>query len=237
MIFNAGKISTDLSETKNVSSLNIKQSFLPKGQYFEGPTKKQWLFLHHTAGWHNPINTISQWGRDTRGEIATEFVLGGQSVKGNDNSFDGMVCQAFPSGGWAWHLGTGRGTMHSNSVGIEVCNFGQLKDGKTYVNVEASKDQICELAKPFKGYKFWHNYSDKQIETLKELILYIANRDNIDVRKGLPEMIRVKGVDAFDFCNPTHVSKYPGLWNHTNVLNGKVDMYPHPKLIDMLLSL
>jgi len=237
MIFNKGKISTDLSETKAVSDLNIKISHLPKGQYFAGPTKKQWLFLHHTAGWHNPFNTISQWGRDTRGEIATEFVLGGQSVKGNDNLHDGVIAQAFPTGGWGWHLGTGRGTMHSNSVGIEVCNFGQLKDGKTYVNVEAHKDQIIELKAPFKGHKFWHNYSDKQLQVLKELILYIANRDGIDVRKGLPEMIRQKGVSAFDFCDANYVSKNPGLWNHTNVLNGKVDMYPHPKLIDLLLSL
>jgi hypothetical protein len=237
MIFSKGKISTDLSETKAVNDLNIKINYLPKGQYFEGATKKQWLFLHHTAGWHNPFNTISQWGRDTRGEIATEFVLGGQSVKGNDNLHDGVIAQAFPTGGWGWHLGTGRGTMHSNSVGIEVCNFGQLKDGKTYVNVEAAKDQIIELKAPFKGHKFWHNYSDKQLQVLKELILYIANRDGIDVRKGLPEMIRQKGISAFDFCDANYVSKNPGLWNHTNVLNGKVDMYPHPKLIDLLLSL
>jgi len=127
--------------------------------------------------------------------------------------------------------------MHSNSVGIEVCCFGQIKDGKTYVNVVADPKQVIELKKPFRGHKFWHNYSDKQLETLKELILYIANRDGIDVRKGLPEMIRQKGIDAFDFCDATYVSKNPGLWNHTNVLRGKVDMYPHPKLIDLLLSL
>lgn len=237
MIFNKGKATTDLSETKSVSDLTIKTLYLPKGQYFDKPTKKQWLFLHHTAGWQNPFNTISSWGRDTRGEVATEFVLGGQSVKGNDTTHDGVIVQAFPTGGWGWHLGTGRGTMHSNSVGIEVCNFGQIKDGKTYVNVVADPKQVIELKKPFRGHKFWHNYSDKQLETLKELILFIANRDGIDVRKGLPEMIRQKGVDAFDFCDSTYVSKNPGLWNHTNVLRGKVDMYPHPKLIDLLLSL
>jgi hypothetical protein len=27
------------------------------------------------------------------------------------------------------------------------------------------------------------------------------------------------------------------LYTHTNVIRGKVDMYPHPDLIDMLLSL
>ena len=127
--------------------------------------------------------------------------------------------------------------MHRNSVGIEVCNFGSIKDGKTYVGTVADKSQVIELKQPFRGIKTWHNYSDKQLEVLKELILYIANRDSIDVRKGLPEMIRQKGIAAFDFCDANYVSKNPGLWNHTNVLAGKVDMYPHPKLIDLLLSL
>jgi len=237
MIFNKGKATTDLSETKVVSELNFKAVYLPKGQYFVGPTKKQWLFLHHTAGWHNPVNTVTAWARDTRGEVATEFVLGGPSIKGNDNTQDGIIAQSFPAGGWGWHLGTGRGTMHSNSVGIEVCNFGSVKDGKTYVGTVADKSQVIELKQPFRGIKTWHNYSDKQLEVLKELILYIANRDGIDVRKGLPEMIRQKGISAFDFCDANYVSKNPGLWNHTNVLAGKVDMYPHPKLIDLLLSL
>ena len=42
-------------------------------------------------------------------------------------------------------------------------------------------------------------YSDKQIESLRLWILYIAERDGIDVRKGLPELIKEKGADAFEF--------------------------------------
>ena len=231
-----GLLDTDIKE--NNTNLVIEKSYLPKGQYFDGPTPKQWLFLHHTAGWQNPFTTISAWGRDDRGLVATEFVLGGQSIKGNEDIHDGVVVQAFPTGGYGWHLGTGNSVMHRNSVGVEVCNFGQITNGKTYVGTPADPGQIVKLKQPFRGHQFWHKYSDKQIESLKKLILFIANRDNIDVKKGLVELIHSRGAfQAFDYCDVTYCSEHKGLWMHTNVLKGKVDMFPQDELVDMLISL
>jgi hypothetical protein len=136
------------------NGLIINRHFLPKGEYLKGPTKKEYLFLHHTAGWNNPYKTINNWGKDTRGRVATEFVLGGQKVNDNDTQYDGVMVQAFPEGGYGWHLGkNGSQHMHNCSVGIEVNNFGYIKDGKTYAGTIAHKDQIVTLAKPFKGYK------------------------------------------------------------------------------------
>jgi hypothetical protein len=234
-----GLATTDNTEARPmVGSLNIKTQFLPKGEYFTGPTKKDWVFLHHTAGWENPYNVISSWGRDTRGAISTEFVLGGLKSTDNSTTWDGELVQAFPAGGYGWHLGTGNNVMHRNSVGIEVCNFGWVKNGKTYVNTVVDPSQIVKLSKPFRGYTDWHKYSDKQISVLRDWILFIANRDNIDVRKGLPELIRSRGGhEAFDFMDINFVTKNPGLWNHTNVRKDKFDMFPQQELIDMLLSL
>lgn len=216
----------------------IEKAYLPKDQYFAGPTKKEWLFLHHTAGWHNPFTTITGWAKDTRGSIATEFVLGGQSVLGNDYNYDGIVAQAFPEGGYGWHLGTGNNAMHKNSVGIEVCSFGQIDNGKTYVGTVASQTQIVKLKQSFRGHQYWHKYSDKQIQSLKQLIEYIAVRDNIDVKKGLVPLIHSKGAfAAFDFCDVPYCVSNKGLWMHTNVLRGKVDMFPQDELVDMLISL
>lgn len=251
-----GLATTDLQEqipALTAGILDIKRQFLPKGEYLVGPTKKDWLFLHHTAGWNNPYNTISNWGRDTRGAIATEFVLGGQKITDGDSTFDGELVQAFPTGGYGWHLGTGNNVMHRNSVGIEVNNFGYLTQGRwkrnnvwiqgspdkfyTYVGTVADPSQIVTLDKHFRGHKTWHRYSDKQIQVLKDWILFIANRDNIDVRKGLPELIKQKGADAFDVFDIKMCEKTPGLWSHTNVRRDKVDMFPQQELIDMLLSL
>jgi hypothetical protein len=183
-------VTTDNSERLNESNsgLIIEQYFLPKGEYLVGPTNKEYLFLHHTAGGHNPYQVVDMWGRDTRGKIATEFVLGGQSASGNNVKFDGKLIQCLPNGAYGWHLGdNGSQHMHSHSVGIEVCNFGYVVNGKTYANTIVDKSQIVTLPQPFRGHKDWHRYSNKQIEVLKQWILFIAERDNIDVRKGLVE--------------------------------------------------
>jgi hypothetical protein len=233
-----GLLTTDATDCRTeTGELDIKTHFMPRGEYFVGPTKKDWVFLHHTAGWNSPYKTIDNWSRDKRGAIATEFVLGGQNITNGDSTWDGELVQAFPAGGYGWHLGTGNNTMHRNSVGIEVNNFGWVRDGKTYVNTPALDSQIVTLDKPFRGHTTWHRYSDTQISVLRDWILFIADRDNIDVRKGLPELIKTRGVDAFDFFDVAHVTKTPGLWNHTNVRKDKTDMFPQPELIDMLLSL
>ena len=228
---------TDESE-KEYSNFVIHQHYLPKGEYKEGPTNKEYVFIHHTAGWNNPYNTVNNWGRDTRGTVATEFVIGGQSVKGNDNKYDGEVVQAFPEGGYGWHLGrNGSSYMHSHSVGIEVNNFGWIKDGKTYAGTRVEESQIVTLDKAFRGYKTWHRYSDKQIYSLRELILYIGERDNIDIRKGLPALVKDKGVKAFEFNEDAFYGRVKGLWTHTNTRKDKSDMFPQPELLDMLISL
>jgi hypothetical protein len=67
--------------------------------------------------------------------------------------------------------------------------------------------------------------------------LFIADRDDIDIRKGLVELIHKKGADAFDHFDLSLVEKTRGLWTHTNVRKDKVDMFPQPELIDMLISL
>jgi peptidoglycan hydrolase-like protein with peptidoglycan-binding domain len=235
-----GLATTDNSEMfyTTESGLKIVKHYLPKGEYKSGPTDKEFLFLHHTAGWHNPYKVIDQWGNDTRGSIATEFVMGGPSVKGGDTKYDGELLQAFPEGGYGWHLGkNGSQHTHTHSVGIEVCNFGYIKDGKTYAGTKVDPSQIVTLPKPFRGYKDWHRYSDKQIQTLKDFIIFIADRDGVDVRSGLVSEIKKNGVGGFDFNENAYYGKVKGMWTHTNTRKDKFDMFPQPELIDMLLSL
>ena len=233
------EITTDLSETVSTSNeLIIEQKFLDKDEYLKGPTKKEYLFLHHTAGGHNPYQVVTMWNNDTRGRIGTEFVLGGQSVFNGDTTHDGKIVQSFPEGAYGWHLGdNGSEYMHSHSVGIEVCNFGPIKDGKTYTGGKANPLQVVELNQVFRGHKTWHRYSDRQIEVLKSLILYIANRDNIDIHAGLISEIKKKGVKGFEFNSDAYYGKIKGMWTHTNTRKDKSDMFPQQELIDMLLSL
>lgn len=218
--------------------LVVNKYFLPKGQYKEGPTQKEYLFLHHTAGWHNPYKTVDDWATDDRGTIATEFVLGGLSVRGNDDRYDGELVQCLPEGGYGWHLGkNGSQHMHTHSVAIEVCNFSYAVDGKTYVNTPIAEEQLVTLPEPFRGRRQWHAYSDKQIETLRLFILWMAERDSIDVRDGLVAEIKQKGAKAFEFNEDAYNGKIKGMWTHTNTRKDKFDLFPQTNLIDMLLSL
>jgi hypothetical protein len=235
-----GLATTDASEKVYTTDngLVINRHSLPVGEYKQGPINAEWLFLHHTAGWHNPYKTIDSWGRDSRGAVATEFVLGGPSVKGNDDKYDGEMVQAFPEGNYGWHLGkNGSQKMHVNSIGIEVCNFGYVVNGKTYAGTTVANSQIVELDKEFRGHKLWHRYSDAQIEALHKWILWIAERDNIDVRAGLPALIKEKGADAFEWNADAYYGKVKGLWTHTNTRKDKVDMFPQQELMDMLITL
>jgi|TARA_R100000081_G_C4804633_1_gene166590 hypothetical protein len=232
-------LTTDVQESLgSTHGIDINNHMLAKGEYLPGPTQKEWLFIHHTAGWHNPYRTVDHWSGDNRGRIATEFVIGGPSIYNDDFQYDGDIVRCLPDGAYAWHLGkNGEHTMHTNSVGIEVCNFGYLKDGRTYAGSTVHEDQIVELDKKFKGYKFWHKYSDAQIEALRRLILFIADRDNIDVRKGLPELIKQKGADAFEWNEDAYYGKIKGLWSHSNTNKGKSDMFPQENLLTMLTEL
>lgn len=233
--YSLGYLTTDLSFDKD--SQIFQKNYMHSNEYMKSDGKKDWVFIHHTAGWENPFNTIRDWEKDNRGAVGTEFVIGGQKITDSDATYDGVILQAFPEGNFGWHLGIGNTYMHRNSVGIELNNFGWLKDGKTYVGTIADKNQIVTLKKEFRGYKNWHRYSDTQLTQLKNNILLIAERDDIDVRKGLPELIKEKGVDAFDVCNVNMCKERKGLWTHTNCQKWKWDVFPQQEMIDMLLSL
>jgi len=234
------KIKGDYSKNKYTTNngIDIVEYFMPKDEYKKGPIKAEWLYLHHTAGWNNPYKCIQQWDADDRGEIATEFVLGGPSIKGDDNTYDGVMVQSFPNGNWGYHLGkNGSQTMHKNSVGIEVCNFGYIVNGKTYAGSSVKESQIVTLSEPFRGHKTWHRYSDNQIESLRLWMQFIGERDGIDIRAGLPKLVKEKGSKAFDFNEDAYYGRVKGVWTHTNTRKDKFDMFPQQELLDMLMSL
>lgn len=229
---------TDVSENHYVTEngLAIIPFYMDSDEYVNEVTKKKYLFLHHTGGWNNPYNQIKGWNDDQRGKIGTEFVVGGQSIRG-DYKYDGLVLQAFPEGHYAWHLGQiGKRAVHTDSVGIELCNFGHLKDGRTWAGQKVLYSEICKLS--FKGYSQFHRYSNDQIESTRKLILHIADRDNIDVRCGLVEAIHEKGASkAFQWNRKAYYGTVEGMWTHVNTRTDKFDCAPQNEFVDMLVGL
>jgi len=219
----------------------IHKHYLPKGEYVEGPVINQYIFLHHTAGNANPYRCIDHWGRDSRGRIATEFVLGGVNHRNGNDDYNGVMVQAFPTGAQGFHLGkTGSGYMNRHSVGIEICNMGYLdsKNMQTYVGSVCQEDQVCELPEHFKKKLHWHNYTEEQIKATEKWIKWVGERDGVDIRLGLKQYIKKYGpTKGFDFQEDAWAGKVKGLLTHGNVRTGKSDIYPHPDMVDMIMSL
>lgn len=176
--------------------LVIHNKLLTTRNYYTEAHNKTSIFLHHTAGAHNPVSTIWGWEGDTRGRVATAFVIGNRSSDGNDNLYNGKVYRCFDESRWAYHLGIpdSGGRLDKVSIGIEICAFGYLRKagGKyyTYVNTEfKDKTAIAKLDKPFRGFDYYHAYSEAQLESLQLLLVDLGKRFNINIRKGLQEWI------------------------------------------------
>lgn len=229
---------TDLSII-NPFDIDIDEYHLPKGEYLNGNYKNDYIILHHTAGGPNPKSVVDCWGKDSLGRVATEFVVGGQHCNTGSTKYDGQIVRSFPEGCQGYHIGSsGSSYMNTHSVGIEICNFGYVKNGKTYTGTNVSEDQIISLTSPFKGYINWHKYSDEQIKVVRDLLLYISNRDNIDLHEGLYKWIKKEGaLKAFDFHKEAYDGNVRGLLTHTNIRKDKCDCSPQPNLVDMILSL
>jgi N-acetyl-anhydromuramyl-L-alanine amidase AmpD len=226
--------------------LVIERQYLDKDEYVRdyGKIEPLGFFIHHTAGWDNPYRTVSNWNRDKRGRVATQYVIGGSNVKGN-TKHDGVVVECFPNNYLGWHLGkVGKFAISKFSGGVELNNFGYLKkkDGKyyTYVNTEVKPEYVCDLGYKFRGFQYWHAYTDKQIESLRLLILHLKDiYPKMDLENGLPKLLKegMHPKDAFEFNSDAYYAKQFGLWTHTNVRKDKFDCFPQPELVEMLKNL
>ena len=234
------------SQYTTKDGLVIDRQYLDKDEYVRdyGKIEPLGFFLHHTAGWDNPYNTVSQWNKDKRGRVATQYCIGGSNVKGK-TKHDGVVVECFPNNYLGWHLGkVGSFKISKLSGGVELNNFGYLKKTGdkyyTYVNTEVKPEYVCDLGYKFRGHQYWHAYTDKQIESLRLLILHLRDiYPKMDLVNGLPKLLKdgVHPKDAFEFNTDAYNAKQFGLWTHTNVRKDKFDCFPQPELVEMLKQL
>jgi N-acetyl-anhydromuramyl-L-alanine amidase AmpD len=216
----------------------IKQVPLSESQYFKTEVKKHQIVLHHTAGNSSGVATIQNWNADDRGRIATCVTISGPGK----NSIDGEICQAFSSRHWAYHLGVKQEVFRAykvpyveldkHSIGIEICNWGQLeKRGDkfySYVDREVPKEAVTELAEAYKGHKYFHRYSDAQIEAVHDLLVYWKSQYNIDLTFNYDQCFTV---------NTKALRGETGLYTHNSYRKDKIDIYPCPRMITMLKTL
>jgi N-acetyl-anhydromuramyl-L-alanine amidase AmpD len=208
----------------------IKQARLKESQFFAELSLKTQIYLHHTAGGGNAEAVSRYWNGNTE-RIATAFIIGA----------DGLIVQCFSSKHWSWHLGVGQkefkaqGVPYKNlnktSVGIEVCNWGYLKEKNghfyNYVNARVPDSMVTTLETPYKGYKHWYKYTDAQIESTRQLLVYLC--ETYDIPKDYRS--EIFGLDKEAFKGT------PGIYTHNSVRKDKSDIYPCPRMIEMLKNL
>ena len=218
----------------------IKQVPLSESQYIKSDIKKLQIVLHHTAGNSSGPGVIKMWDTDNRGRIATCVTISGKGI--SKGTYDGEICQAFSSKYWAYHLGIkpdvfrAMGVKYQRldkiAIGIEICNWGPLtlKNGKyyNYVNREVPADQVCTLEKTYKGYKHYHAYTDAQIESVRQLLVYWNKIYGIPLTYNEADMWSV---------SKNALSAVPGVYTHNSYRRDKSDISPQPKIIEMLKSL
>jgi hypothetical protein len=171
-------------------------------EYFQSKTTKDTIYLHHTAGSHRPDWTIDSWNRDrtdtgNKVKAATSYVIGGISTRDLNNEFDGKVYEAFDPMYWAHHLGVkskNNTFLNQKSISIELCNYGPLtksKDGRffSYIKSEVPETLVTELETPFRGHKYYHSYTEQQLDSLRSLIIHLSDKFEIDISKGLKKEI------------------------------------------------
>ena len=211
----------------------------PESQYVKEETSKTQIYLHHTAGNSNGFGVFKDW-ESTPERVATPIVICGKPGK-NDTFKDGQIVQGYSSKYWGYHLGLKESTFHNfnlpyksldkNSIGIEICNWGQLtyKSGKfyNYVNKVVDSDDVVTLNIPFRGYKYFHKYTDAQIVSVEKLLRYFGQTYGISLKFN---------EDIFDVC-PRSLKGENGVFTHNSCRYDKVDIWPYEKMIEMLKSL
>jgi hypothetical protein len=239
--------------------------FLSKGRqekllwipnYYTGPFAKKWLVFHHTAGWDNPYQTIDIWDKDNS-TVATEFVVGGKHISGVNRDYDGVTLRCMPKNTWAAHLSIGNTPLHRESIGVEICSMGGLTKGGYYKRVNGKntwipgkenlyytaygniveESEVFDLGWIYRFHRYFHKYSDKQIDQCRIIAEHCRDEYGMNIKSGIADHIRKHGVEkAFGYILD-YANKVPGIYTHGNVFTGKNDIYPDPRMIDMILSL
>ena len=242
--FNPQEIHADTDEI--TSATWIERYHLPEGEYVHQSTSKKYIFIHHTAGRHNPYKTIDNWANDSRGRIGTNYVIGGIPTDADMNAitavqkkYDGRVLQAIDDEFWGYHLGpNGSSFMTKHSLSIELNSAGGLtKRGDkyyTWFNTEVHPSQVQTLDEPFRGYKYFHKYSKAQIQSLEALLYHLAEKHDINLQDGMHKMPYEQ---RYEFNENAWSGKVTGLLSHTNVRKDKSDVFPQPELNAMIESL
>lgn len=238
------------TEEKNIKQdLKIIDFPLQPNEYFSQVFEKENIFLHLTGGNRNAYFVQNGWERDNmsaQGAVGTAFILSGDDSQNKSGWAieDGQVLRVFDDKFWAYHTGTGVPSLDQKSVAIEICNWANLtqRNGRffTWTGEEIPSNQVEEL--DFRGVRFWHKISDKQLESLRGLLKMLLDKYP-KIKENYQNQLRnnVFASSWSDFKMSVLNQTEKGIVTHTNVIRPEArlrwDIPPFPRLLEVLRNL
>jgi N-acetyl-anhydromuramyl-L-alanine amidase AmpD len=198
---------------------------LQESQYYKALYKKKYIFLHHTVS--GSAQSAVDWWNTKPDHVATPFII----------ERSGAIIETFEPKYWSYALGLKGGTeIEKASIHIEIVSWGQVHQmgdkfffiaGKN--NVEIPKSEVVTFKNFYREWYFYHAYTQEQISSLRELILYLVKEFKIQVQPRLSN---------FWYYNKELLPNLPnGIWSHSTVRPDKSDIMPQKELVEMIYGL
>jgi len=223
---------------------SFRKHELDEDQYLHTIGTKKQIYLHHTASDASPFNVINYWNNNKE-RVATPIVIANTPLKDSyKKKFkDGDVFLCYDLDKWAYHLGTDtkppyifsyrqNTALSKSSIGIELCSWGWVYEDaygyfRNWMHNRVGNENVITYEQAFRGKHHYFKYSDAQLKSLRNVLLYLCEKYNIDKR--------IKG-NIFDI-NQYALDGESGIYTHASVRTDKSDCHPQPSLKRMLNSL
>lgn len=227
----------------------LVQTDFSEEKYAKEIFDKKQIYLHHTVSGSGVKGDIKHWIEST-GRISTPFIIDQDCIRQLFSSkywahhlgikryiFDGK------------NLPNINTSLNQKSIAIEIDSWGQLVKGKNnkFYNVyggEVPIKEVCKLDIPYKVYggltsfikstnllgtpcRYYHKYTDKQLEMTCILLSYLGKVYDIDLTYK---------EDIWDISTRA-LKGENGLYTHNSVRPDKSDIFPYPPLIELLKTL
>lgn len=219
---------------------------LPAACYVDKEYLKKWVILHHTASDGNPFG-VASWWKQQANHVSCPYIISRGVGK---NWKDGELFECFPETKGCWTLGLTqshfndlKGNKHTtstalnmNALTVELCNWGSLikKNDKylTYSGEVVPELEVYDFEDTlFRGSRYYHKYSEAQLDTTRTLLLYWKSKYDID--------IKFQGMEMFEYPFMKGFAGVNGVYTHVGYRrqNEKQDLSPQKPLLQMLQSL
>jgi len=232
------------TDLKPLELSKIRTYPFPEKKYFKEIHKKEQILLHHTVSGPGLEGDVATW-------IKNKYAVGTCIIVARD----GTPWQLFSSKYWAYHIGAGDHDQDRRSIGIEIDNWGGLKPGTgalkmfrhnhkyfrrfrmnpkvtspmKYYTIYGNSVNVPIQYYPegYRGFNYFEKYTEAQIRTVGELLLYWRDRYKISLNYS----------DTMWELSSRAKNGSPGVWSHTSFRADKSDVHPQPELIEMLKTI